>query len=86
MLEASQRTLGNEHPDTLSAMNNLANLPSKNLKKLDLLNGEPRLVLETVALEKHLRCLWSCCSIVRSIRSSMMEVMNLQSLWLWVSI
>ena len=39
VLEASQSTLGSEHPNTLSAMNNLANVPSKKLKKLDKLIG-----------------------------------------------
>ncbi len=53
VLEARQRTLGSEHPDTLRAMTGLANsysdvgrrqeamenLPSKKLKKLDKLIG-----------------------------------------------
>ncbi len=39
VLEASQRMLGSEHPDTLRAMNNLTNLPIKKLKKLDKLIG-----------------------------------------------
>ena len=37
VLEAMQRTLGSERPNTLLVMNNLTNLPIKKLKKLDKL-------------------------------------------------